>query len=181
MKTTTLRTRETTGDRSGERGAALILALMVSLVLVFLGLGLLLQTSLGLQAAGTERWVTKAMYAADAGSMMQINMIVEGALGGFDTAGATNSFVLTDDPNLPGLLRTQFTVTVSNFCTTEPDQPAVGFETGEKGFSQRFFHLRSQAVRTVGDLVGLTSAAIEADVASQPFNNAEFIPVVQCY
>jgi type II secretory pathway component PulK len=62
-------------DRSGERGAALIMALLVSLVLVFLGMGLLLQTSLGLQAAGTDRWVTKALYAADAGAMMQIEMI----------------------------------------------------------------------------------------------------------
>jgi len=70
-----------TNRRSSERGAALIMALMVSLILVFLGMGLLLQTSLGLQAAGTDRWVTKALYAADAGAMMQIEMIQLGALG----------------------------------------------------------------------------------------------------
>ena len=48
----------------GERGAAIIIALMVSLVLAFLGLGLLLQTSLGRQAAGTDRWGVRALYAA---------------------------------------------------------------------------------------------------------------------
>jgi hypothetical protein len=75
--------------RSDERGAALIMALMVSLILVFLGMGLLLQTSLGLQAAGTDRWVTKALYAADAGAMMQIEMIQLGAL--FAEASAKGS------------------------------------------------------------------------------------------
>ena len=97
----------TTAIRNGERGAALILALMVSLVLVFLGLGLLLQTSLGLQASGTDRWVTKALYAAEAGAMMQIEMIQMGVL------GAPSTFMLEDDPNISGLLKSQFAVTVT--------------------------------------------------------------------
>ena len=53
--------------------------LSLAMVLVFLGMGLLLQTSLGLQAAGTDRWVTKALYAADAGAMMQINRATQEA------------------------------------------------------------------------------------------------------
>ncbi len=158
--------------REGERGVALILALMVSLVLVFLGLGLLLQTSLGLQASGTDRWVTKALYAADAGAMMQIGMLQRGQL------GAPSSFTLTDDPDLPGLLKTQFTVQVSDFCATEPDQPSLLFESG---YSVRFFHFRSEATRDVGDLAGLTRAAIEADVASEPFDDDEFVAVDYCY
>jgi len=176
MQPNTLPIEEAAGKVSGERGAALILALMVSLVLVFLGLGVLLQTSLGLQASGTDRWVTKALYAADAGAMMQINMIQNGVLGG------PGSFVLVDDPSLSGLLKTEFTVSVDRFCTTEPDQPVEGYEAGdENGYSRRFFHLRSRAVRNVGDLAGLTQAGIEADVASQPFKNDQFVPVVQCY
>jgi Tfp pilus assembly protein PilX len=176
MQPNTLPITDAAGKDSGERGAALILALMVSLVLVFLGLGVLLQTSLGLQASGTDRWVTKALYAADAGAMMQISMIQGGVL------GSTGSFVLVDDPSLSGLLKTEFTVTVDRFCTTEPDQPVQGYEAGdEEGYSRRFFHLRSQAVRNVGDLAGLTQAAVEADVASQPFKNDQFVPVVQCY
>lgn len=162
--------------RHGERGVALILALMVSVVLIFLGLGLLLQTSLGLQASGTDRWVAKALYAADAGAMMQIGLIQAGAL------GAPGSFVLSDDPDLPGLLKTDFTVTISEFCTTEPDQPAVGFsKEEEEGYSQRYFHFRSEATRNVGDLAGLTRAAIEADISAQPFADNQFVPVVQCY
>ena len=164
-------------DRAGERGVALILALMVSLVLVFLGLGLLLQTSLGLQASGTDRWVTKAMYAADAGAMMQIGMIQRGML------GAPSSFVLTDDPDLPGLLKTQFTVTVDNFCETEPSRYLEESEAGDnnEGYIVRSFHLRSTAERSVGDLAGLTRATIEADVEVSPFKNDEFVTVGQCY
>ena len=178
MEPTNLQIPDAAEARSGERGAALILALMVSLVLIFLGLGLLLQTSLGLQASGTDRWVTKALYAADAGAMMQINMIQEGAL----VLPTTAVFNLVDDPNLPGLLKTEFQVNVSSFCSTEPDQPIQGFEAGdEDGYSRRFFHIKSEATRNVGDLAGLTRATVEADVESQPFKNDQFVPVVQCY
>ena len=108
-------TADRSRDRSSERGAALIMALMVSLVLVFLGMGLLLQTSLGLQAAGTDRWVTKALYAADAGAMMQIEMIQLGALGAAPGASGTEvgTFILEDDPGLQGMLKGQFSVTIS--------------------------------------------------------------------
>ncbi len=52
---------EISRNRDGERGSALFLALMVSLVLLFLGMGVLMQTSLGLQASGTDRWIVKSM------------------------------------------------------------------------------------------------------------------------
>jgi hypothetical protein len=159
-------------DRNGERGAALILALMVSLVLMFLGLGLLLQTSLGLQASGTDRWVAKALYAAEAGAMMQIEMIQMGVL------GAPGSFVLADDPNLPGLLKTQFNVTVTRLCEPEPRRPA---ETYQEGYSVRYFHVRSDATRNVGDLAGLTRAAVELDLESSPFDDDAFEPIGECY
>ncbi len=177
METRNLPTMDEAGSGSGERGAALILALMVSLVLVFLGMGLLLQTSLGLQASGTDRWVTKALYAADAGAMMQIEMIQQGVM------GAPGTFLLTDDPDLAGLLKTEFTVTVDMFCFTEPDQPIQGTQSEEDdGFVQKFFHFRSAATRNVGDLAGLTRATVEADVQTQPYPTEEFNPLVgQCY
>ena len=87
-------TVETGSDR--ERGAAIIIAIMVSLILAFLGLGLLLQTSLGMQAAGTDRWVVRALYAADAGAQAEIATLSNGAVG-------MGSFVLADDTELcPG-------------------------------------------------------------------------------
>ena len=159
-------------SRNGERGAALILALMVSLVLVFLGLGLLLQTSLGLQASGTDRWVTKALYAAEAGAMMQIEMIQMGVL------GAPSTFILEDDPSLSGLLKTQFTVEVTPLCETEPDRPVEGFQ---EGYSHRYFHVRSEAGRNVGDLAGLSRAVVELDIESNPYDDEAFVPVGQCY
>ncbi len=158
--------------RESERGAALILSLLVSLVLVFLGMGLLLQTSLGLQAAGTDRWVTKALYAADAGAMMQIEMIQMGVV------GAPGTFILEDDTSLPGLLKGQFSVTVSQFCETEPAQPMVGFQ---EGYLERHFYLRSEATRTIGGLAGVTRAAVQADVVASPFQEEAFEAVGECY
>jgi len=164
--------------RDGERGSALILTLLVAVVLVFLGMGLLLQTSLGLQASGTDRWVTKALYAADAGAMLQIHMIQQGVI------SAPGTFNLIDDPGLPGLLKGQFAVTVSDFCETQPATPvfANGVPSSFPEFQTRHFHLRSDAIRgTTLDLAGLTRAAVEADVASFPFEEEQFVPVVQCY
>ncbi len=163
--------------RDGERGSALILTLLVAVVLVFLGMGLLLQTSLGLQAAGTDRWVTKALYAADAGAMLQIHMIQQGVI------SAPGTFNLIDDPGLPGLLKGQFAVTVSQFCETQPATPvfANGVPSSFPEFQTRHFHLRSDAERGIGGLAGLTRAAVEADVASFPFMEEQFVPVVQCY
>lgn len=173
MKDDRLKALEFSTDRSGERGAALILALMVSLVLVFLGMGLLLQTSLGLQASGTDRWVTKALYAADAGAMMQIQMVQMGSF------GAPGTFILEDDPDLPGLLKGQFSVTVDAFCMVQEDEPASG--GWEEDYSQKFFYLRSRAVRNVGDLAGLTRATVELDVNTWPYTVDEFSPVNLCF
>ena len=164
---------DSNSDRSGERGAALILALMVSLVLMFLGLGLLLQTSLGLQASGTDRWVTKSLQAAESGALMQISMIRRGVF------AAPGSFVLEDDPDLPGLLKTQFNVNVTTLCETEPRRQA---ELYEAGYSVHYFHIRSEASRDVGDLAGLTRAAVELDVAVEPFHDDSFDATIgQCF
>lgn len=162
-------------DRNGERGAALIMALLVSLILLFLGMGVLLQTTLGLQASGTDRWVAKAMYAADAGVMMQIQMIQAGAI------GAPGSFVLQDDPDIDGFLKGEYTVSISEFCETRP-----ATEIREPGkawsddFRARHFHLRSDALRTIGNLGGLSRAAVTADVTSWPFDAGNLVVVTQC-
>jgi len=176
MRKNPIPVEEIQADR-GERGAAIILALLVALILVFLGMGLLLQTSLGLQASGTDRWVTKALYAADAGAMMQIEMIQMGAI------GAPGSFTLVDDPTLPGLLKGQFTVTISDFCETQPRTPVMvdGAPSMFPDFHVRHFHLRSDAQRTIGGLGGLTRASVEADISLYPFFEDQFLMVTECY
>ncbi len=165
--------------RKGERGSALLLALLVALILAFLGAGLLLQTSLGLQAAGTDRWVVKSLSAADAGLMMEIDMIQMGFI--VDPAsylgGSGMSFVLQDDPNLPGMLRGQYTVTLRDLCEAEPPAPIPGYE---QKFKMRFLHVRSDAQRSIGGLVGGTAATVEADVTVWPFDMTNFIPVTSC-
>ncbi len=55
------------GGNSHERGAALLLALILTMVLTFLGLGLLTRSLLVSRIAGSQRWSIKALYAADAG------------------------------------------------------------------------------------------------------------------
>ena len=159
------------------RGAAVIRARMVALVVVFLGMGLLLQTSLGLQASGTDRWVTKAMYAADAGAMLQIEMIQMGAI------GPPGSFVLVDDPNLPGLLKGQFNVQIGDFCETQPVTPVFpnGVPSAFPESQPRHFALRSAAQRSVGGHTGVSRAAVDFVVSSFPFMEDEFIPVQLCY
>ncbi len=168
-----MKTNHTRSGRDGERGSALILALMVALVLAFLGLGLLLQTSLGLQAAGADRWVTKSMHAAEAGLMIQIQMIQ------LEQLGAPGVFQLEDDPTLTNaLLRGRYQVTVSDLCEVETASPTIGWEWPR--FARRYFHARSAASRNVGNLVGLTQATVEADISVWPFEMTGFAPVIMC-
>ena len=54
--------------RARERGAALILAILVTFILTVLGLALLFTTTTELQIAGAETNVNKVFYAADSGS-----------------------------------------------------------------------------------------------------------------
>jgi hypothetical protein len=175
--------------RERERGSALLLALMVALVLVFLGMGLLLQTSLGLEAAGTDRWVVKALYAADAGCNLQIEMIR------LSEIGQPASIRLLDDPSLPttfggsgaALSQGEFEVNILNFCETQPATPVIQIINGVEVASQfpefqtRHFYFRSEAERAVGGLAGLTQAAVEVDISSWPFREEEFVPVQQCF
>jgi hypothetical protein len=163
---------------SRERGSALLLALLVALILVFLGMGLLLQTSLGLEASGTDRWVVKALYAADAGTMLQINLVRQLEINN------PGNFVLADDPNFPGLLRGQFNVAISEFCETQPASPVFddnGVPSAFPDFQTRHFHFRSDAERALGGLAGMTRAAVEVDMSAFPFLEEEFVPVPACY
>jgi hypothetical protein len=183
-----MRTQSIPNPDSRERGSALLLALMVALVLVFLGMGLLLQTSLGLEAAGTDRWVVKALYAADAGCNLQIEMIRLGEI------GQPASFRLLDDslpsarvPGQPALTQGEFAVEVSDFCETQPASPVIQEVNGVLVASQfpefqtRHFHFRSDAERAIGGLAGLTRAGVEVDISAWPFREEQFVPVQQCY
>lgn len=148
-----------------ERGAAIIIALMVSLILAFLGLGLLLQTSLGLQAAGTDRWVVRSLYAADAGTQLAIATMTNGAI-------ASGTFTFTDDPNVGGFMSGVFNVTISDVCRLQPEWDAFDPLTGDtyppEEFKARSLFFRSHAQRDAGGLVGLTQATITQDVMVLP-------------
>ena len=97
--------------------------------------------------------------------------------------GTPGSFILEDDPNLSGMLKGQFAVTISDFCESQPATPVIanGVPSSFPEFQTRHFHLRSDAERTIGGLAGLTRAAVEADVSSFPFMEDQFVPVDLCY
>lgn len=162
--------------RDHERGSALMIALMVSIVMFFLGMGLLLQTSLGLQAASTDRWVVKALYAADSGAMLQVMRLQQ------QVVTPTVTAIVADNPDSPGLTSGVFTATVLRLCETEPPSPIL--ENGAPAmwpeFQQRHFNIVSNATRTIGDLVGLAQATVELDVSVFPFTADDFVPVAGC-
>jgi len=54
--------------RHGERGAALIMAILVAFILTVLGLALLFSTSTEFQIAGAETTVNRTFYASDSGT-----------------------------------------------------------------------------------------------------------------
>ena len=166
---------ETGSDR--ERGAAIIIAIMVSLILAFLGLGLLLQTSLGMQAAGTDRWVVRALYAADAGAQAEIATLANGVVG-------MGNFILADDTNLPGMLNGQYNVAVSDVCELQVPSFAFNPENGDMygiEWKARHVFFRSTATRDAGLLVGLTQAVITQDVMIQPIKEEYIFPATKCY
>lgn len=175
--------QETTVEvRDRERGAALLLAVMVALVLVFLGMGLLLQTNLGLQAAASDRWVVKALYAADAGAMLQVQMLQARQL------APISGFTLSDDRNMPGLLHTDFNVAVTELCEAQspvpmlpPDPNDPNAQVFQLGFVQRYFYLRSEATRTIGNLGGVANTAVAVHATVWPFDKEQLVAVGYCW
>ncbi len=160
-----------THDKRREQGTALIMALLVALILALMGMGLLLQTSLGQQAASVDRSVVKALYAANAGVWMQVQMVQEGQV-----VGPSSHFVLAEDPELKGFFRGEYKVTVTTFCEIEPPSYILGFEPE---YRRRSVHIRSEAEREVG-VFGTARAVVEADVMVWPFHEKNYKPMPTC-
>lgn len=64
----------------GERGSALILALMVMLILTFLGLTLLAMTETEMQLGGNERIQSELFYATESGTAVAKARVLDGAV-----------------------------------------------------------------------------------------------------
>jgi hypothetical protein len=73
---------------SGERGAALILAIIVIFILTILGLALLFTTTTEFQIAGAETTLNKTFYAADSGVQYAL---LQGRQASYDATGSPNS------------------------------------------------------------------------------------------
>jgi len=159
------------GECRSERGSALVLALMVALILAMLGIGLLLQSSIGLKVSGTDRWVTKAVYAADAGVTMQAHLLTQGR------TEQPGSFELVDDPELEGRLSGSYQVEVSDLCEVEDPAPVPPSPDGRlvfeyPRFSMRSWRVRSSSERHLGAGV-VSSAEVEAEVTVWPADSRD--------
>jgi hypothetical protein len=102
----------------------MILALILTVIMTFLGFGLLTRSLLVTQIAGSERWSTKAFYAADAGlAAAKARLTIRRTL--------PFTFQLTD---LRGPLgnenRGQVTVNVSDMNSVGAPMPVVGTQVG---------------------------------------------------
>ena len=113
-----------TTDRRGERGSALILAIFLIVILTFLGFGLLTRSIMVTRIAGSERWSTKAFYAADAGldvarARLRVNRTEAFTFNLQDLRGASGT---QDFGNIQ--------VAVDNMQQVGPPRLALGSQTG---------------------------------------------------
>ncbi|MCP4664432.1 MAG: hypothetical protein GY856_54305 [bacterium] len=83
------------GRIRGERGSALILALMVMLILTFLGLTLLAMTETEMQLGGNERIQSELFYAAESGTAIAKARVLDGAV-------VPSSFIIPITSNVTG-------------------------------------------------------------------------------
>lgn len=115
---------------AGQRGSALILALMVMLVLTFLGLTLMAMTETEMMLGSYHQVNTAAHYAAEAGSAVADARIMDGAVTPAD-------FVIEEAPGLAANFRLGHRVSLSravairfvpcDFCPANEDEQSWSY------------------------------------------------------
>jgi len=80
---------------SRQRGAALVVGLLLLLVLTLLGISGMTTASNELQMAGNEQYQERAFQAADAG----VERAIQGGV--YDTTATIGTYIPSADPNLP--------------------------------------------------------------------------------
>ncbi len=108
----------------GERGSALLIALILIIVLTFIGLGLLTRSLMVTRIAGSERWSTKAFYGADSGLQVAKARL---------RIRQTNQFNFTVSDlrgSQGGRLAGQINVAVGNLTTVGAPRPVAGSQVG---------------------------------------------------
>jgi Tfp pilus assembly protein PilX len=117
--------------KGSQRGSALFLALMLILVMSTMGFGLLSRTLLVERIAGSERWATKAFYAADAGiEMAKARLKVNN----------TNTFDFTLNDLRNGNVASQIDINVSALDQAGPPVFALGNQAGGSDGLYMFFY-----------------------------------------
>jgi Tfp pilus assembly protein PilX len=147
-----------------ERGTALFIALVITVVLTFLGMGLLTRSLLVSRIAGSERYSTKAFYAADAGinaaqarlkirRTQAFSFTLADMRGGIDTTKAV----------------TNITVNVTNLDSVGAPQPVVGTQVaGGQGGGEPLYMMFYKGTSTASQTFSRTERVVTATMSIGP-------------
>jgi Tfp pilus assembly protein PilX len=149
-----------------ERGTALFIALVLTVVLTFLGMGLLTRSLLVSRIAGSERYSTKTFYAADAGlSAAQARLKIR------RTQAFT--FEITDlrmanDSSVADAIST-IQVNVTNLSTVGAPQPVVGTQvSGGQGSSDPLYIMFYKGTSTATQAFTRSERVVSATMSIGP-------------
>jgi Tfp pilus assembly protein PilX len=127
---------------NSERGAALLIAVLILLILTVIGVYAVTTSTLDTKITGFHKWHVEAFYAADAGLNYALADYPYGSL----ASGSWTHANLANQPN--------FNVTATYLCETPPP---VGSGTGARaGFKAH--HFRTDSVGS--DSAGIASSTV---------------------
>jgi hypothetical protein len=129
-------------DLTSERGAALLIAVLILLILTVLGVYAVTTSTLETKITGFHKWHVEAFYAADAGLNYAVAQYSYGTL-----ISGTGTPYTQSNP--------QFTVTPTYLGSTPPP---VGSGTGTRaGFKAHYY----RTVSVGSDSVGIANSTVE--------------------
>jgi PilX N-terminal len=148
-------------NRKGEKGAALVLALFMVVILTVLGLGLVLRSKVTMAVAGSERPITKNFYSADGGIQA-----------GYARLKVENpcAFVYSRQDVRGAFVKFPVQVNVAQSVQVGDPQEVVGSEVGggTSGGGNRLFLERWRISASAQENATETRRAIEAEISIGP-------------
>lgn len=147
----------------GERGSALLIALILIVVLTFIGLGLLTRSLMVTRIAGSERWSTKAFYGADSGLQVAKARLRIRRTGQFN-------FTVNDLRGKTGaLLAGTINVAVSNMANVGAPRPVAGTQVGGgQGSSEPLYMFFFQGTSTATQRLTRSKRVVTATMGAGP-------------
>lgn len=134
--------------RRNSTGSAFVIALMVMVVLTFIGLSLAMVTETEMLLGGNERLINRTFYSADSGTAAAVSQLM--VTNSFDKL----AFGLQDQPDLPDQPQFVHAVeTTSLYPVMFEPAPESTANQGSDTVYSGFFHGRMRARRALGDTI----------------------------